>query len=227
MNSITSIVTVYCTVYQVFHHYIQHLPSLCNLTLWVRRAEIAILSDDHLDIIFHRAWNLFCATLSYPRTRTAFEAFTAAPVASPEVARFRLAGVGLAGPPPPAHGPPFLAEWRPEGCNLARDDRIDIESAAISAVHCLEISTEWVLDAPASILDPAILGEVSLTCWELFIASLRIPRACAEFEALCADPPALREAAGLMPVPPVLEAATMDNVSHRPHPRSNRRRVRR
>ena len=73
----------------------------------------------------------------------------------------------------------------------------------------LEVSTEWVLDAPASILDPAILGEVSLMCWELFIASLRIPRACAEFEALCADPPALWEAAGLMPVPPVLEAATI------------------
>ena len=69
----------------------------------------------------------------------------------------------------------FLAEWRPEGCNLACDDRIDIESAAISAVHCLEVSTEWVLDAPASILDPAILGEVSLTCWKLFIASLHIP----------------------------------------------------
>ena len=75
------------------------LPSTCNLTLWVRRAEIAILSDDDLDTIYHQAWNLFCATLSYPQTRTAFEAFTAAPVASPEVARFRLAGSDLLVPP--------------------------------------------------------------------------------------------------------------------------------
>ena len=71
--------------------------------------------------------------------------------------------------------PPFLAEWRTEGYNLAHDDHIDIESVAISTVHCLEVSTEWVLDTPASILDPAVLGEVSLTCWELFIASLCIP----------------------------------------------------
>ena len=69
-------------------------------------------------------------------------------------------------------------------------------------------------------------SDVSSTCWELFVASLRIPQAHAEFESLCSDPTALREAAGLLSVP-LAGAATIQKVSRRPHPRVDRRRVRR
>lgn len=93
--------------------------------------------------------------------------------------------------------------------------------------HSLELSTEWVHEAPISILDQAILAEISLTCWELFVTSLHIPQAQAEFEFLCADPPALQEAAGLLPVPPTLGVVATDRVSRRPHPCLDKRRVRR
>src|ERR1700733_14218112 len=198
------------------------LNALRDLTRWVRGAGIAALSALELGSIYHLAWNLFCATLKFPQTRSAFEAFATDPVASPEVTRCFLSGVRPFGPPPPAHGPHFLARWGTEHLHLSRDDVTNLQSAAVAAVHYLEVSITWVLDAPVSSLTPVVLGEVSLTCWELFIASLRIPQAQAEFELLCSDPPALREAAGLLPAP--TGAATIR--SHRPHPRVNQRRVR-
>jgi hypothetical protein len=199
------------------------LDTLRSLTTWVRGAGIAILSESELGTIYHLAWNLFCATLGFPRTRAAFDSFAANPIASPEVTRFRLSGVGPLGPPPPPHGPHFLAKWGTDHLHLSRDDITDLRSASAAAVHYLEIGIQWVLDTPIPSLTPTVLGEVSLTCWELFVASLRIPQALAEFESLCSDPPALREAAGLLPAPP---SGAPTIVSHRP-PRVNRRRVRR
>ena len=198
------------------------LDTLRNLTLWVRGAGIASLTASELGAIYHLAWNLFCATLRFPQTRIAFETFTANPVASPEVTRFRLLGVGPFGPPPPPHGPHFLAKWGTDHLHLSHNDLTDLRSASVAAVHYLEVGIQWVLDAPVSFLTPVVLGEVSLTCWELFVASLRIPQALLEFESLCSDPPALREAAGLILAP----TGAANIVSHRP-PRANKRRVRR
>src|ERR1700738_4242546 len=100
------------------------LTTLRDLTLWVRGAGIAALPASELGAIYHLAWNLFCATLRFPRTRSAFETFAANPVASPEVARFRLSGVGPCGPPPPAQGPHFVARWGIEHLQLSSDDVI-------------------------------------------------------------------------------------------------------
>lgn len=111
------------------------LPSLHNLTLWVWCAKIAILPDEDLGLIYHRAWNLFCVTLSFPRMREAFETFCATPVTSPEVARFHLPWIGPFGPPPPAHVSSSFGEWRPEDTTMSCDDCIDVNSLAVKAMH--------------------------------------------------------------------------------------------
>jgi hypothetical protein len=198
--------------------------TLQDLTLWVRGACLFALPDDVLGDIIHMAWEFFCATLLFPRTRIAFETFSATPVSTPEEARFRLPGVGPFGPPPPAHVPPFLGRWEAEHVFISPDDMVDLNSAAVAAIPILGSITDWVVEAPVAALPSATLGEVSCLAWELFIASLRIPRARSEFDALCSDPPALREAAGL-----VLTSltASVEDVPSRPHPRSNRRRARR
>jgi hypothetical protein len=62
--------------------------------------------------------------------------------------------------------------------------------------------------------------------WELLIASLRIPRAHAEFASLCSDPPAMREAAGLHLFPPSA-AAALGEIKDRPRPPRGGRKIRR
>jgi hypothetical protein len=191
------------------------LRSLRDLTLWVRGAALSVLPGDILQDIVYAAWDLFYATLIFPRTRAAFEAFAAAPSASPEVARYRLAGVGPMGPPlPPSHARPFFGRWGVEYYDLVRDDILDLEAVAVTALHILGPITEWVEGAPVSELSPEVLGEVSRTAWELMVASLRIPWAREEFEHLCSDPPALRASAGL---PPLLSVAAVaiEEVSQR------------
>jgi hypothetical protein len=201
--------------------------AMGKFSAWLRGACIAVLPQEVLGQIYHEVWNLFCTTLLFPRTRSAFEAFIQSPVASPEAARFRLAGVGPVGPPPPPGVSPLYEEWAVEHWPfLTHDDVRDVESDSVVMLHFLGPVTQWVADAPASSLPPALLGEVSLAAWELLIASLRIPRARTEFEHLCSDPPAMREAAGLSLLSPGA-FATLEESTNRPHLRRGRRGVRR
>jgi hypothetical protein len=200
---------------------------LRDLTLWVRGAAIFLLPDIVLEDIACAAWDLFCATLIFPRTRSAFEAFTDSPVASPEAARYRLAGVGPVGPPLPlSHARPFCAPWGVEHYNICRDDVFDLEATAVIAVQSLEVIIDWVMAAPVSDLAPEVRGEASRTAWELYMASLRIPRAREEFEQLCSDPPALRQAAGLSLIPSA-GTSTVEEVSQQSRARRHVRRGRR
>jgi hypothetical protein len=203
-------------------HSTTFFQSVRDLTLWVRGAAIFLLPDTVLEDIFYAAWDLFCATLIFPRMRSAFEAFTLSPVASPEEARYRLAGVGPVGPPlPPSHARPFCAPWGREHYTLCRDDALDLEATAVIAISSLEVIIDWVMAAPVSSLALEVQGEASRTAWELFMASLRIPRACEAFELLCLDPPALQAAAGL--VPPLPSGSTVEETSRRPRIRRSRR----
>jgi hypothetical protein len=212
------------------HEWVQGVPdfelAMGKFSAWLRGACIAVLPQEVLEQIYHKVWNLFCATLLFPRTRSAFEAFIQAPVASPEAARFRLAGVGPVGPPPPPGVSPLYEEWAVEHWPfLTHDDVRDVESDSVVMLHFLEPVTQWVTEAPVSVLPPAVLGVISLAAWELMIASLRIPRARIEFEYLCSDPPAMREAAGL-PLLPSSAFATLEEPANRPHPRRRRRGLR-
>jgi hypothetical protein len=201
--------------------------AMGKFSAWLRGACVAVLPQEVLGQIYHEVWNLFCTTLLFPRTRSAFEAFIQAPVASPEAARFRLAGVGPAGPPPPPGVSPLYEEWAVEHWpSLTHDDVRDVESDSIVLLHFLGPVTRWVADAPVSVLPPALLGDVSLAAWELLIASLRIPRALAEFAFLCSDPPAMREAAGLPLIPPSA-AAALGEIKDRPRPPRGGRKIRR
>ena len=105
------------------------------------------------------------------------------------------------------------------------DDVLDVKSSAAISLHLLDPFIGWVLGAPVSDIPSESLRVLLLRVWEVFIASLRIPQTQAKFEALCLDPPALREAAGLTPTPlevlPAIEVA-----QRRPHPRCDQRRVR-
>ena len=201
------------------------IKSLGNLSLWLRGACISVLPPEILDDISHLVWNFFCATLHLPQTRSAFEAFIANPVSSPEEARFRLPGIGPMGPPRPHGARPFFAAWGQQHYNLVCDDDTDIESAAATAICLLESTTQWVVVAPFSDLPPVISGDVSRTAWELVVASLRIPQFRKEFEFLCSHPLALREAAGLLPQPSD-DQRVFEVVTRRPHPRRDRRRAR-
>jgi hypothetical protein len=200
--------------------------AMGKFSAWLRGACIAVLPQEVLGQIYHEVWNLFCTTLLFPRTRSAFEAFIQSPVASPEAARFRLAGVGPVGPPPPPGISPLYEEWAVECWPfLTHDDVRDVESDSVVLLHFLGPVTQWVADAPVSVLPPALLGEVSLAAWELMIASLRIPRARNEFEYLCSDPPAMRGATGLSLFPSGASAA-LGEPTNRPHPRRRRRGLR-
>jgi hypothetical protein len=127
------------------------------------------------------------------------------------------------GPPlPPAHHRPYFNVWEAEQYGLCRDDVLDLESTSASAIHILGTFTEWVMAIPASDIPRETLGEISRMAWELFGASLRIPWALAEFEALCSDPPALREAAGL-PSPLPVSTVITGRAHKRPHTRRGRR----
>jgi hypothetical protein len=108
-----------------------------------------------------------------------------------------------------------------EHYNLCRDDVLDLEAAAIIAIPSLETIIDWVMAAPVSSLAPEVQGEASRTAWELYMASLRIPRAREEFERLCLDPPALRVAAGLLPSPS--SGSIVEEVSRHPRIRRSRR----
>jgi hypothetical protein len=125
-------------------------------------------------------------------------------------------------PPPPSHARPFLAPWGGEYYVLDRDDILDLESAATTALCVLGPITDWVEGAPVSSLAP----EVSRTAWELFIATLRIPFVQEEFECLCQIPHSLQVAAGCF-LPPSGGDATIEEVPQRPHARRHVRRGRR
>ena len=105
---------------------------------------------------------------------------------------------------------------------MCRDDVLDLEASAVIAIHSLDLITEWVEGTPVSALAPEALGEVSRTAWELLVASLRIPWARSEFEQLCSDPPALREAAGLSISPSMGTPVIEEIPQRRPHVRRSR-----
>jgi hypothetical protein len=127
-----------------------------------------------------------------------FEMFSATPVSIPEEARFHVPGNGPLGPPPPAHPPPFLGWWEAGCVVISPDEVLNLNSAALTVIPILGSITDWMVEAPVAALHSSILGEVSCLAWELFIASLCIPWAQSEFDALCSNPPAFWEAAELV-----------------------------
>ena len=197
-----------------------------DLSAWLREACISVLPPDTLEEISFSVWCLLFATLGFPRMQVAFEGFIDAPTTSPEAARFRLAGVGPQGPPPPPGLPSMFAPWEAALFNLAADDVLDLESSASNLLHLLDPLVRWVLGTPVLDIPPDLLMGLSRSIWEAFIASLRIPQTRAQFETYCLDPPAFREISGLnMPSTEALPAAEVRH--RRPHPRRDRRRARR
>ena len=167
-------------------------------------------------MISHTVWNLFFAMLEFPQMRDAFGAFINAPVSSPEAARFRLAGIGPLGPPPPPGMRPMFAPWDAALFDLSADDVLDVESTAAYILNTLDHLVGWASRAPLQDISPDLLRGLSQITWEAFIASLRIPRTLAQFEMVCQNPPAFRVIAGLTldltGIPPA-------EVKHRrPHP---------
>jgi hypothetical protein len=67
-----------------------------------------------------------------------------------------------------------------------------------SVIFILGSITDWVVESPVAALPLSTLGEVFCLVWKLFIASLCIPWAQSEFDALCSDPSALQKVAGLV-----------------------------
>jgi len=166
---------------------------LCDLSRWVRGSAMMVLPDDTLWDISHAVWNMFCSSLLFPQMCTAFEVFLLDPAASPEVVRFRLAGIGPVGPPiPPDHARPWVVPWEADLYSLTHDDVLDLESTAVTAVCLLRSIASLVVDAPHSHISwvrsercPVMLG----SCLQPPCASPRLRlslRLCAPTPLHCA-----------------------------------------
>ena len=168
---------------------------LGELATWVRTSYICVLGQDMLNDISLLAWNIFCATLRFPRTRVTFEAFCSKPAASPEVARFRLLEMGPPSPHPASTS--YFSKWKIDGYVLDRNVALDIISQGHNAITCLENFLPWAQEVSVSLLHPEFPVDISRAAWRLVIATLRIPEVQEDFDYLCSDPHALRDAAGL------------------------------
>ena len=145
-----------------------------------------------------------------------FGAFIDAPVSSPEAARFRLAGVGPLGPPPPPGMRPMFAPWEVALFDLSADDVLDVESTAAYILNTLDHLVGWASRTPLQDIPPDLLRGLSQITWEAFIASLRIPRTLAQFEMFCQNPPAFQVIAGL--TSDLAGIAPAEAKHRRPHP---------